>query len=183
MQNNFIFKTPRLKAEVITELNKNHVFDLYNFKENIEFLQGIDAETDIKLSIECAKNYKNIGAYLIFENYTNKLVGVGGIQKQEPMLDASFAMPQHDIEFLIILNHGFKGQGYASEFCSAFFERLFVNFPNLEVPARVNKDNHSCIKLLKKLGFKEQGETHYNNYNNKFSLFTNSHDSWRQKIS
>ncbi len=182
MQNNIDFKTARLKAEILTDLNKNHVFDLYNFAENIEFLQGIDAETDIKLSIECAKNYKNIGAYLIFENHTNKLVGVGGIQKQEPMSDGSLAMSEHDVEFLIILNHEFKGRGYASEFCAGFFEKLFNNFPDLEIPARISKKNFACIKLLKKFGFAENGETHYHNYENKFLLMKNSRDSWKSCV-
>jgi len=182
MTNNIHFNTPRLKAQLLDESNKHHVFDLYNNPQNIEFLHGIDAAQDIELSIKCSAAYSNIGAYLIFENHSNEFVGVGGIQKQEPMWDGSFAMADYDIEFLIILSHEFKGQGYASEFCRGFFEMFFSNFPQIEVPARVAYDNSSCIKLLKKFGFLESGETHYNVYENKFALLRNSFSSWQQTI-
>jgi RimJ/RimL family protein N-acetyltransferase len=159
----------RLRFELIGESNKNWVYDLYNRPENIEFLEGINAEQDIQLSIECSAAY-NIGAYLIFENDSDLFVGVGGIQKQEPLDDGSFAITDHDIEFLIMLNHEFKGLGYASEFCRNFFVTLLGDHPNLQVPARVNKNNISCIKLLKKFGFVEAGEVAYHKAENKFSL-------------
>lgn len=170
MKNKIAFQTPRLTAHFIDESNKNHVIELYSRPENIEMVHGINAEADIRLSIECYELYKNIGAYLIFENDSNKFVGIGGIQKQEPMNDGSFAMQDCDIEFLIVTHKEFGGRGYASEFCSAFFEKLFELFPNLTVPARVNKNNASCIKLLSKFGFIEAGEVDYHSYGNKFLL-------------
>jgi RimJ/RimL family protein N-acetyltransferase len=176
------FNTARLTAKTIDDSNKKYVLDLYGRKENVEFLHGISAEEDIRLSQECYASYDGIGAYLIFENETNNFVGVGGIQKQELMQDGSYAMLEHDIEFLIILNHEFKGRGYASEFCDKFFKKLFSTFPNLHIPARVNKENSACIKLLKKFGFNEDGETYYHNYNNKFTLLKNNFDSWQETL-
>ena len=55
-----IFKTKRLSAYFIRDDNKHHIIDLYNQKENIEFIEGIDAEADIKLSMECYKTHQNI---------------------------------------------------------------------------------------------------------------------------
>ena len=170
MENQIIFKTARLNAKLMNDVNSHHIIDLYNHKENIEFIEGIKVEEDIRLSIECYKSYKNMGAYLIFENATNNFIGVGGIQKQETMSDGSFAMPNHDIEFLIIMHKEFNGKGYASEFCTVFFQKLFELFPDLKVPARVNKNNLACIGLLKKFGFKEVGEVDYHVYGNKFAL-------------
>lgn len=180
MKKNNALNSKRLRMQLLDEFNKNHVFDLYARKENIEFLAGIDATQDIELSIRCSKTYSNSGAYLIFENDSEQLVGIGGIQHQEPMIDGSFAMPGHDVEFIIILSHEFKGRGYASEFCEIFFEKLFSNFPNLHVPARVNKKNAACIKLLKKFGFYEAGTTHYHDYKNEFALLKNNLDSWKK---
>lgn len=180
MTNNIHFNTTRLRAQLLDESNKHHVFDLYNNAQNIAFLHGIDAAQDIELSIKCSAAYSNIGAYLIFENHSNEFVGVGGIQKQEPMFDGSFAMLDHDIEFVIILSHEFKGKGYASEFCEAFFEKFFEKFPQVYIPARVNMENHACIKLLKKFGFVESGETHYHVYENKFSLLKNNSAAWKK---
>jgi RimJ/RimL family protein N-acetyltransferase len=178
MINHQIIQTPRLRAELLDESNQNYIFDLYSHKETLEFLHGVDAARDINLSIRCSQDYK-IGAYLIFENDSNEFVGVGGIQKQDPMIDGSFAMQDDDIEFLIVLVHQFKGKGYAAEFCDAFFERFFATFPNLQVPARVDQNNAACVKLLKKLGFSEIGKTHYYVYESKFTLLKNSLDLWK----
>ncbi len=164
------FKTKRLSAHFIDDINKNHVFELYSRPENIEFIQGISAENDIRLSIECYEIYQNLGAFLIFENETNKFVGIAGMQRQEPMADGSMSMSGLDVEFLIVTHKEFGGKGYASEFCAVFFEKLFTTFPQLELPARVNKNNVACIKLLKKFGFIEAGEADYHNYGNKFLL-------------
>ena len=167
------FETLRLKLLELSESNCDHVINLYQSKEAVEFLQGIDAAQDIKLSIQCAKIYGGIGAYLIFEKSSEKFVGIAGIQKQEPMKDGSFAMPQHDVEFLILLDHQFKGLGYASEFCAAFFAKVFAAFPDLEIPARVNKNNAACLKLLKKFGFVEEGEVGYHCYSQGFVMLKN----------
>lgn len=177
MEDNFSFNTSRLRAELLSDLNKNHIYDLYSHPKTLEFLHGIDADRDIELSIKAAQDYQNIGAYLMFENESNKFVGIGGIQKQDPMIDGKFAM-EEDVEFLIVLSNEFHGKGYASEFCQAFFEKLFSNFPELNVPARVDQKNDGCIKLLKKLGFLEKGETHYYFYDSKFSLLKNNISSW-----
>ena len=159
----------RLRFEILDESNQNWIYDLYHRPENIEFLEGINAKQDIQLSIQCSAAY-NIGAYLIFENDSDLFVGVGGIQKQEPMNDGSFAMKDYDIEFIIVINPEFKGKGYASEFCDSFFNKLFFQHPQIKVPARVSPKNHSCIKLLKKFGFIEVGEVPYHKASNKFSL-------------
>lgn len=183
MKENFSFNTSRLRAELLCEANQNHIFDLYNHEETLKYLHGIDAARDIDLCIRCSQDYQNIGAYLIFENDSDKFVGVGGIQKQDPMHDGSYALANHDIEFLIILGHDFKGKGYAFEFCNAFFQKLFAVFPDLHVPARVDQQNAACIKLLKKFGFIEAGETHYHSYDSKFTLLKNNLDSWQLALS
>lgn len=180
MKNKIAFQTPRLSAHFIDDSNQNHVIELYARPENIELVHGISAEADIRLSIECYEAYKNIGAYLIFENNSKKFIGIGGIQKQEPMPDGLFAMSNCDIEFLIVTHKEFNGFGYASEFCAAFFAKLFESFPELQIPARVNKANSSCIKLLKKFGFNEEGEVDYHSYGNKFALLKTDFDSWKK---
>ncbi len=176
-KNELVFTTERLSAYLIDEHNKHYVIDLYNQKENIEFLEGIDAEMDIALSLESYELYQKIGAYLIFENATGKFIGIGGVQKQEPMVDGSFSMSDFDLEFLIIMHKEFGGKGYAFEFCEHFFKKLFEIFPEIKIPARVDKKNVACMKLLKKLGFREVGEVDYHIYGNKFSLFLLLHNS------
>jgi RimJ/RimL family protein N-acetyltransferase len=177
--NKVAFETPRLSAIFIDDSNQNLVFDLYSRKENIEFLEGISAENDVRLSRECYGSYHDLGAYLIFEKQNKKFVGIGGIQKQEPMLDGSFAM-SHEVEFLIVMHHKFCGFGYASEFCRIFFQKLFAAFPQIQVPARVQKENLSCLKLLKKFGFKEIGEIDYHKYGNKFALLKSDFASFKK---
>lgn len=179
MKKDIVFETSRLRVQAINDFNQDCIFDLYNREENIEFLHGISAENDIRLGRECYEIYKGIGAYLIFENDTNNFVGFGGMQRQEPMADGSFSMADHDVEFLIILNHEFKGRGYASEFCAEFFKKLFATLPDLNLPARVNKENKACINLLKKFGFSIEGEADYHVYGNKFALLRTNYDSWR----
>lgn len=180
---NVIFQTERLQARFVDHSNEKHVIDLYSKKENVEFLEGIDVEADIRLSKECYDAYKKFGSYLIFENKTDKFIGFGGIQKQEPMADGSLALTSHDVEFLILIDREAVGKGYAYEFCSAFFSQLFNSFSNLSVPARVDKKNSSCIGLLKKLGFVLEGEIDYHIYGNKFFLFRLDFALFHQAIS
>lgn len=169
----------RLTFEILNEDNQNLVYDLYQDPENIEFLQGINAEKDIQLSIDCfAQN--QIGVYLIFENDSGNFVGVGGVQLQEPMPDGLFAIENHDIEFLIMLSNKFKGKGYASEFCQSFFQEFYIIYPSKIIPARVKEENIACVKLLEKFGFKKSGKTFYNNYNNEFLLLLNDNISHEQ---
>ncbi len=165
-----IFQTPRLKAFQLNEANKHHVIKLYNAAENIEFLEGIDVIKDIELVFECYERYGGIGAYLLFKNDSDEFVGFGGVQRQEPMADGTLAMSDSDIEFLIIIEKKFSGIGFASEFCEAFFQKFFTQHQNLPIVARISGKNLSCIKLLKKFGFVEIGETDYHVYGNKFSL-------------
>jgi RimJ/RimL family protein N-acetyltransferase len=169
MQNQIAFQTPRLEAHFANLNNKNLVLDLYNQKESGQFLEGVSGEQDFNLALKCYNSYQNIGSYLIFENQSKNFVGFGGVQIQEPMQDGSLAL-NDDIEFLIMISKQFSGFGYASEFSSIFLKNFFNVFPNLTIPARVNKDNAACIKLLTKLGFIYEGETSYHKQENKFHL-------------
>ena len=58
-----IFKTKRLDAYFVKDENKHHIIDLYNRKENIEFIEGRpirfkreDAKTYPKCEAEINKN-------------------------------------------------------------------------------------------------------------------------------
>lgn len=159
----------RLYFEKLNKENEKFIYQLYRNPENTEFLHGIDPSQDIVLSQNCAEKF-DVGVYLIFENGSKNFVGCGGIQLQEPMIDGSLAIKNHEIEFVIILDNSFKGKGYASEFCQNFFNKVSLSKPQLNIPARVSLSNEPCIKLLKKFGFQEKGKTHYNNYSNEFLL-------------
>lgn len=172
--NNIALITPRLSCHYANLDNKNLVINLYNEKGSTDFLHGINAEQDFELGKKCYPDYKNFGSYLIFENDTNKFIGFGGIQKQEPMRDGSLVL-EDEIEFLIMISKYFGGLGYAYEFSSIFLKKFFTLFPHLTIPARVNKENLACIKLLTKLGFKRVGEVDYGNYGNKFDLYRIDH--------
>jgi RimJ/RimL family protein N-acetyltransferase len=159
----------RLYFEKLNKENEKLIHQLYQNPENIEFLEGIDVCQDIILSHACAEKF-DIGLYLIFENNTKNFIGCGGLQLQEPMNDGSLAIKNYEIEFVIILDNSSKGKGYASEFCQSFFAKISAENFDLKIPARVNFNNQSCIKLLKKFGFQEEGKTHYHNYSNEFLL-------------
>lgn len=163
------FTTPRLNACFLTPQNQHHVINLYNQKESSEFLAGVDVMKDIELVHQCYLENKNIGAYLFFCNQTNEFVGFGGIQNQEPLQDGSLAL-QDKIEFLIMLAGNYIGRGFAQEFSLAFLDLFFANFPQATIPARVNKDNFSCQRLLEKVGFRKEGEAAYRNWDQKFDL-------------
>ena len=168
MATSIAFTTKRLNAHYLTRQNQQFVIDLYHKKESAQFLQGLDVMQDIELVLQSYQKNK-IGAYLFFCKDTNEFVGFGGVQNQEPLQDGSFAMPD-EIEFLIMVDAKHAGLGFANEFSLAFLELFFKNFPQKTIPARVNKENISCLKLLQKIGFKQEGETFYCNRENKFHL-------------
>ena len=182
MLDNIVFNTLRLQAYMANLHNKKYVIDLYNQKDSKEFLEGIDGELDFKLAMDCYDSHQNLGSYLFFENESKNFVGFGGVQRQEPMLDGTLAL-EDEIEFLIMVSKQFAGFGYAYEFSSIFLEKFFSVFPDLTVPARVNKENIACIKLLQKLGFIYEREVGYRHYNNKFNLFRVNSNSFKSKES
>ena len=166
---NIAFKTERLEAHFLTRENQQFVIDLYNKKETLEHLEGLDVMKDIELVMQCYEENKNIGAYLFFCSETKEFVGFGGVQNQEFLRDGSLALPDK-IEFLIMLDAKHGGRGYGYEFSQAFLNLFFENFPQVSLPARVNKENSACLKLLAKLGFKMEGEVCYRDWNTKFYL-------------
>ncbi len=168
MPKQIIFTTNRLNACLLTGQNQQLVIDLYNKDETSQYLQGLDVMKDIELVLQCYKE-RNVGAYLFFCNKTNEFVGFGGVQNQEPLSDGSLAL-QDKIEFLIMVDAKHAGLGYANEFSSAFLEFFFKNFPQKTIPARVNKENVACVKLLEKIGFAREGEVAYRHCENKFHL-------------
>lgn len=163
------FKTARLEAHFLTPQNQQFIIDLYNSGETLQYLDGLDVMRDIELVLQCYEENKNIGAYLFFCQESGEFIGFGGMQNQEFLQDGSLAMPDKT-EFLIMLNPKFGGRGYAYEFSASFLELFFTNFPDANLPARVNKDNGACLKLLKNLGFVEEGEVCYRNWDTKFCL-------------
>ena len=167
------FTTQRLEAHFLTEDNRKFLIDLYSNENSIKFLQGLDVEKDIELTLACYKEHNNIGAYLVFCNETSDFIGFCGVQKQEPLNDGSLAF-EDDIEFLIMIDPRHNRKGYAAEISLAFLELFFENFPDRAVPARVSKENLPCVKLLEKLGFIHEGETCYHDRDNKFYLLRKS---------
>lgn len=163
------FKTARLEAHFLTAENQQFVIDLYNQKETSQHLDGLDVMKDIELVMQCYEENKNIGAYLFFCNETAEFVGFGGVQNQEFLRDGSLALPDK-IEFLIMVNPKFGGLGYGYEFSQAFLQLFSENFRNFSLPARVNKENKSCLKLMEKLGFIMAGEVCYRDLDTKFYL-------------
>ena len=163
------FTTKRLEAHFLNQENQQFVIDLYNKKETSQHLEGLDAMKDIELVHQCYAENKNVGAYLLFCKETKEFIGFGGIQNQEFLTDGSLALSDK-FEFLIMIDSRFGGLGYGYEFSQAFLELFFENFPTCSIPARVNKDNQSCLKLLEKLGFQNVGETKYRNHETIFYL-------------
>lgn len=163
------FTTNRLEAHFLNQENQQFVIDLYNKKEISQHLEGLDVMKDIELVHQCYAENKNIGAYLLFCKETKNFIGFGGVQNQEFLTDGSLALPDK-IEFLIMIDARFGGLGYGYEFSRAFLDLFFANFSHVSLPARVNKDNVSCLKLLHKLGFKIVGETNYRNRETMFYL-------------
>ena len=167
------FKTERLEAHFLNEDNKHFLFELYNDATLSQHLQGLDAEKDFALTIDCYNANSNIGAYLIFSRNdfddTKDFIGFGGVHNQEPLKDGSLALPD-TIEFLIMIDSKHARKGYAKEFSEAFLQLFFNASNHNNLMARVSKENEPCVNLLQRLGFKHEGETIYYSEENKFFL-------------
>ncbi len=163
-----IFKSERLEAHLLTKKNQNLLIELYNDKQNTQFLEGLNVIQDIALTYDSYEQ-NDVGAYLIFCNKTKNFIGFGGVQNQEPLNDGSFAFSDK-IEFVIMIDAKHHWQGYAKEFSQEFLKYFFAKLPNHKIHARVNKQNLGCLKLLAKLGFVRIGEVAYYDKNNIFEL-------------
>lgn len=170
------FTTDRLEARFLTPQNQQLVIDLYNADGSTQYLEGLDVMKDIELVKKCYKENQNVGSYLFFCKKNNEFIGFGGVQNQESLNDGSLALSDK-IEFLIMVGAKHAGLGYGYEFSSEFLKFFFDNFPEISVPARVNKENIACIKLLRKLGFVGYGEVAYRNWDTRFYLLRMNSDS------
>jgi len=170
------FTTDRLEAHFLTPQNQHFVIDLYNADGSTQYLEGLDVMKDIELVKKCYQENQNVGSYLFFSKKNNEFIGFGGVQNQESLNDGSLALSDK-IEFLIMVASKNAGLGYGYEFSSAFLRFFFNNFPEISVPARVNKENFACIKLLRKLGFSSDGDVAYRDWGTKFNLLRINFDS------
>ena len=170
------FITDRLEAHFLTPQNQQLVIDLYNADGSTEYLEGLDVLKDLELVRKCYQENQNVGSYLFFSKKNNEFIGFGGVQNQESLDDGSLALSDK-IEFLIMVGSKHAGLGYGYEFSSAFLRFFFDNFPKISVPARVNKENFACIKLLRKLGFSSDGDVAYRDWGTKFNLLRINFDS------
>lgn len=120
----------------------DYVEPLYERKEEEAYTQAY---------IDNMYRYYGYGMWLVFDRFTDQMIGRAGLNNQE-------------IEGEIVLEMGYlirteyQGQGYATEVCEAILEYAKEALDFTEVSCMVDPHNQKSIHFLKKMNFQEGKE-------------------------
>ena len=152
-----ICQTKRLKIREITKSDAPFVHTLYNTDLFIQFVgdkkikNHKDAEKYIKNNIIKQYQENGFGLYLVSLSEEEKSIGICGLIKRDYLENV-------DIGYGFLPD--FFGHGYAFEAAKSILQ-LAKNVHKLNTVVAITlAHNHNCIKLLNKLGFKFQKQTH-----------------------
>jgi RimJ/RimL family protein N-acetyltransferase/CYTH domain-containing protein len=149
-----IAKTKHITLRELTAKDANGLYEIYNKPGVSRFYEGqipeIDALEDMLKDYRFTYEFFDCGMWGIFENTFGRLIGECGVKytslEGKDCYELGFA-----------LDDDYTGRGLAFEAASASLEYCFANTAAAEVFARVRKNNHRSVRLLKKLGFTRAG--------------------------
>lgn len=145
-----IMRTDRL---TIRELSMDYFDDLYRLKQIPDIsasltypLSGKLIEREkLRAYIDTVYPFYGYGCFGVFLNTTGELIGCCGL---EPTADGC---GQTELEYFIAPEH--RNQGYGYECTSAVLSIAAKQFGLEQVGARIKRNNHASIHLIRKLGF------------------------------
>lgn len=142
-----IGETERLVIREMTPEDTDALYQLYEDKTVVEFMEDLPANKDeeqeyITDYIDKVYSFFGFGMWLVQLKETGEIIGRVGFQNYEEEDTV-------ELGFMIVPKHQHKG--YAYEACEAAIEYMKEEFPEYRLMARCKGENTRAIKLCKKL--------------------------------
>lgn len=145
-----IGETERLVIREMTPEDTDALYQLYEDKSVVEFMEDLPANKDeekeyIADYIDKVYSFFGFGMWLVKLKETGEIIGRVGFQnyEEEDLVE---------LGFMIVPKHQHKG--YAYEACKAAITYMREEFPEYQRMARCKAENIKAIRLCKKLGIK-----------------------------
>ena len=147
-----VLETKRTKIREFAMDDLDALFYLYSGDHITDYIEPLYPYEEEK---EYEKNYiKNVyglydyGMWLVIDKDTNEVIGRAGVESKTDF---------YEVELGYCIRRDYQHKGYATEVCEAIIAYTFDVLEKKRIYANVDEKNEYSRKLLKKLGFKENG--------------------------
>ncbi len=160
-----ILLTKRLRMRNFLPDEREELLRLYREEDVREYMHwGETMEDDIDYLIEKSKDRSplDMGAYhyAVSHRKSDRLIGEIFLEKKSDLFVLGYFIRKER-----------QGHGYAFEILSQLLQRLDADFPRHNVMAVVDKRNERSQRLLKKLGFHNDGDPDSDSFYYVYSLY------------
>ena len=163
-----IFHTARLALHEFTTVDAAFIIELLNSESYIKYIGRRNIHTPEEAKKYIADNFeksyteKGFGFYVMELISDKSPIGICGIVKRDWLDDV-------DLGFALLPEY--EGKGYANEASQAMLDYSLTVLNIKKIAAITMKENRGSIKLLKKLGLKENGTVIHPDEKVKLMLF------------
>ena len=145
-----ILETKRTYLREFAMDDLDDLFKLYATPHTTDYIEPLyeyDEERDYQEKyIKNIYGFYDYGIWLVCDKETGRIIGRAGVESRE---DVS----EDEVEMGYVIAYERRGQGLASEVCTAIIDWVRNNLEVSYISCQVHRDNAASIALLKRLGF------------------------------
>lgn len=150
-----VIDTKRCYIREITLEDLDGLYEIYAQDGMTDYVEALyereEEEAYTKAYIENMYRYYGYGMWLVFDRFTDEMIGRAGLNQQE--LDGEIVL-----EMGYLIRQEYQRQGYATEVCEAILEYAKEALDFSQVSCMVHPNNQKSIRFLEKMKFQNGGE-------------------------
>lgn len=154
-----ILETDRLFLREFSNLDAQHLFELNNDSEVIQFTGDVAFESinEAEIFIKAYSHYQkySFGRWAVIRKYDSQFLGWCGLK---------FSLDIDEVDIGFRFHKRFWNQGFATEAANACLEYGFQKFNLKSIVGRAMKENLSSIRVLEKIGLTFEKSFHFDNH-------------------
>lgn len=150
-----VIETERCYLREMTLEDLDELYEIYGEEGIADYIEPLyerqEEEIYTKAYIQNMYGYYGYGMWLVFDRFTDKMIGRAGLNNQE--IEGEIIL-----EMGYLIRNGYQNQGYATEVCKAILDYAAeaLEFPC--VYCLVDSENEKSICFLHKMKFEAAGE-------------------------
>lgn len=150
-----VIETERCYLREMTLEDLDELYEIYGEEGIADYIEPLynrqEEEAYTKAYIQNMYGYYGYGMWLVFDRFTDKMIGRAGLNNQE--IEGEIIL-----EMGYLIRNGYQNQGYATEVCKAILDYAAeaLEFPC--VYCLVDSENEKSICFLRKMKFEAAGE-------------------------
>lgn len=150
-----VIETERCYLREMTLEDLDELYEIYGEEGIADYIEPLyerqEEEAYTKAYIQNMYGYYGYGMWLVFDRFTDKMIGRAGLNNQE--IEGEIIL-----EMGYLIRTGYQNQGYATEVCKAILDYAAeaLEFPC--VYCLVDTENEKSIYFLQRMKFEAAGE-------------------------